>query len=212
MGHERTYALQEANKSKYYLTRLLEAIVSDEASALANRLIDEFGSLGDLFSSDLSTLLEACRGSEVVASYLSFMGESIRHALRFQIMRGPVLSHLDSLRDYLVCRLGFVTHEIVLGLFLDSRNALIKDVVLSQGTLSQAPVFPREIVKQALGLGAASLILVHNHPSGDSEASRADIQMTRRIVEACRTIDVIVHDHIIVARTGLSSMRAKGQL
>jgi len=97
-------------------------------------------------------------------------------------------------------------------LFLDRKNALIVDEVQSEGTVDHAPVYPREIVKRALELSASALILVHNHPSGDPTPSRADIDMTREIVEAARALRITVHDHLVIGRGGHASFKALGLL
>jgi len=95
-------------------------------------------------------------------------------------------------------------------LYLDKKNQLILDEVLNRGTVDHAPVYPREVVRRALEVSASAIILVHNHPSGDPTPSRADIQMTKLIVEAARALNVEVHDHLIVGREGVSSFRQLG--
>jgi DNA repair protein RadC len=97
-------------------------------------------------------------------------------------------------------------------LFLDRKNVLIADEVLSTGTVDHTPVYPREIVKRALELGASALILVHNHPSGDPTPSRADIDMTRNVQDAARMLKITVHDHVIIGRDGHISFKALGLL
>ena len=93
-------------------------------------------------------------------------------------------------------------------LFLDKRNKLIADEVQQSGTIDHTPVYVREIIKRALQLGATALVLVHNHPSGDPQPSRPDIEMTKQIVDAARPLGVTIHDHIIVGRQGHFSFRA----
>ena len=97
-------------------------------------------------------------------------------------------------------------------LFLDIKNTLIKDEVQQRGTVNHTPVYPREVVKRALELGASALILVHNHPSGSAEPSRADIEMTNKIRDVGAGMGVTLHDHIIVARAGTTSFRSRGLL
>jgi DNA repair protein RadC len=92
-------------------------------------------------------------------------------------------------------------------LFLDKKNALIADEVQQTGTVDHTPVYPREVVKRALELSATAIILVHNHPSGDPTPSRADIEMTKEIVEAGKRLGIGVHDHIIIGRKGYASMK-----
>ena len=97
-------------------------------------------------------------------------------------------------------------------LFLNRKNQLIADEVQQVGTVDHAPVYPREIVKRALEHGATALILVHNHPSGDPTPSDSDIAMTEEIIRAARTLDVVVHDHLIIAKSGHASFKAMGLL
>jgi DNA repair protein RadC len=97
-------------------------------------------------------------------------------------------------------------------LFLDRKNILIADEVQNRGTIDHTPVYPREIVKRALELGASSLILVHNHPSGDPTPSRADIEMTREIASAAKALHIAVHDHLVIGRGGHASFKSLGLL
>jgi DNA repair protein RadC len=97
-------------------------------------------------------------------------------------------------------------------IFLNNRNILIRDEAMASGTVNAAAVYPREIVKRALELGASAVVLVHNHPSGDPTPSRDDIAMTKAIVEAGRHLGLGVHDHIVIGRTGHASFRSLGLL
>ena len=92
-------------------------------------------------------------------------------------------------------------------LFLDKRNALIADEVQQSGTVDHTPVYPREVVKRALELSATAIILVHNHPSGDPTPSRADVQMTKQVIDIARPLGIAVHDHIIVGKSGHASLK-----
>ncbi|MEM6539425.1 MAG: DNA repair protein RadC, partial [Pseudomonadota bacterium] len=95
-------------------------------------------------------------------------------------------------------------------LFLDKKNQLLRDEVMQSGTVDHTPVYPREVVKRALELGATAIILVHNHPSGDPSPSKADVQMTAKVAEALSAVDIAVHDHIIIGTDGHASLRALG--
>jgi len=103
--------------------------------------------------------------------------------------------------------MGFESREQFRILFLDKRNQLIADEVQQQGTVDHTPVYVREVVKRALELSATAIVLVHNHPSGDPTPSRADIDMTKQIIDAAKPLGVVVHDHIIVGREGHASLR-----
>jgi len=121
-----------------------------------------------------------------------------------------VLGSWQALLDYLAIDMAHLTVERVRVLYLDSRNRLILDHQAQEGTIDEAAIHPREVVKKALEVGATALILVHNHPSGNPEPSRADIQITARIAEAGRLLGITVHDHVIVGREGHVSLKAKG--
>jgi DNA repair protein RadC len=143
---------------------------------------------------------------------LSDVGATFRQTLRFDTAQAPLLSHSQALVDYLRLRMAHATSEQFRVLFLNTGHWLIRDEIMSHGSITETTVYPREIIKRALELGAAAIILVHNHPSGDSEPSQADIRMTRKISEAARCMDMSVCDHIIVAKGGWSSFRALGLL
>jgi len=95
-------------------------------------------------------------------------------------------------------------------LFLDKKNQLILDEVMNRGTVDHAPVYPREVMRRALELSAAAVILVHNHPSGDPTPSAADVEITRQVIDAGRTLKITVHDHLVVGREGVASLKALG--
>ena len=112
--------------------------------------------------------------------------------------------------DYLTIDMAHLNHERVRVLYLDVKNRLILDHLLTDGSIDEAAIHPREVVKQALDSGASALILVHNHPSGSPEPSRADVQITQRIAEAGRLLGIVVHDHVIIGKQGHVSLKAKG--
>jgi len=121
-----------------------------------------------------------------------------------------VISSWTALLAYVKLALAHEPREQFRVLFLDKKNQLIADEVQNHGTVDHAPVYPREVMRRALELSASSVILVHNHPSGDPTPSHADIDMTRQIVEAGRTLRIGVHDHLVVGREGVASFRALG--
>ncbi|SMF79810.1 DNA repair protein RadC [Tistlia consotensis] len=127
-----------------------------------------------------------------------------------QAREQPVIGSWDRLLDYLTIRLAHEPVECFHVLFLDRKNKLIADERQQRGTVDHTPVYPREVVKRALELNASALILVHNHPSGDPTPSRADIEMTRELAEAAAKLGIVLHDHVVIARGGHASFRAKG--
>jgi DNA repair protein RadC len=131
---------------------------------------------------------------------------------RGQVLNRPVLSSWSALLEYCQAAMAYDATESFRVLFLDRRNVLIADEVQQKGTVDHAPVYPREVVKRALALGASALILVHNHPSGDPAPSKADIDMTGRVVEAARALGLTVHDHVVVGRGRHASFKSLGLL
>lgn len=131
-------------------------------------------------------------------------------ATREKIEGRPVISSWTALLAYVRDKLQHESREQFRVLFLDRKNQLIADELMGQGTVDQAPVYPREIAKRALELSSSSLILVHNHPSGDPTPSRADIDMTREIIDALAPLGISVHDHLIAAKRGVSSFKTEG--
>jgi DNA repair protein RadC len=138
--------------------------------------------------------------------------DAMLHALRTEALAGPILGDSGALIDYLSLDMAHLPTERLRVLFLNSGNRLLYDETLAEGSVSETPVYPREIMRRALEVGATALILVHNHPSGDPRPGRDDIEATRRIAEAGRALDICIHDHVIVARSGWSSFRALGLL
>jgi DNA repair protein RadC len=134
--------------------------------------------------------------------------EAAAHRLaRGDVKRRHVLSLWSAVLDYCRAAMAFAAKEQFRVLFLDKRNQLIADEVQGVGTVDHTPVYPREVVKRALELSATAVILVHNHPGGDPTPSRADIEMTKQIVDIARGLGIAVHDHIIVGRDGHASMK-----
>src|SRR5579863_7474131 len=144
---------------------------------------------------------------EAVASHLKIVEAAAQRLAKGKVIGRPALSSWAALLDYCMAAMGRSPNEEFRVLFLDRKNVLIADEVQSEGTVDHAPVYPREIVKRALALNASAMILVHNHPSGDPEPSRADIAMTREIVAAAATLKIQVHDHLVIGRKGHASFK-----
>ncbi len=148
--------------------------------------------------------------SEASVGALKIAALAARRMARSEVRDKPVLSSWQALLDYLAIDMASLTVERVRVLYLDSRNRLVSDHHVGDGTIDEAAIHPREVIRRGLDLGAAALILVHNHPSGNPEPSRADIQITQRIAEAGRHLGITVHDHVIVGREGMVAARRKG--
>jgi DNA repair protein RadC len=136
--------------------------------------------------------------------------DTARRVAKEPTAKRPVISSWTALLAYVRVALQHEPREQFRVLYLDKKNQLILDEIQNRGTVDHAPVYPREVVRRALELSASSMILVHNHPSGDPTPSRADIDMTREVVRAGHTLNVEVHDHLIVGRDGVSSLKQLG--
>ncbi len=186
------------------------AIPRRDTKPLAKRLIAEFGNLPALLAATPSELSRVEGLGESAAAAVKFAHALALRMLRTAALDRPVLSGWQALTDYLHAAMAHRTTEEFRVIFLNNRNMIIRDEAMGDGTVNAAPVYPREIVKRALELSASGLILVHNHPSGDPSPSRDDIVMTKAIIEAGRHLGLSVHDHVIIGRSGHSSMRSQG--
>jgi DNA repair protein RadC len=157
-------------------------------------------------------ILRAAQGDTVLVAQLVLIRQAMRWTLRQGIDDRPLIKHYAELQDYLRFTQGGERTEQMRILYLDTGNRLLREEVPSQGTIDECPVYVREIIRRGLELGAASLILVHNHPSDLAEPSRADKELTRRIAAAARELGMSVLDHLIVTRGEVFSFRAEGLL
>jgi len=180
----------------------------------AKALIDRFGGLAKVLSAPPDALDRAAipgLGTAGIAAIKAAQAAGLR-LLAAEARAAPVISSWQALLDYLRAAMAYDAIEQVRILFLDRKNRLIADEVQGRGTVDHTPVYPREVVKRALELGASALILVHNHPSGDPTPSQADIEMTRAVQEAAASLGVTVHDHLVVGAGETASFRSLGLL
>ena len=176
----------------------------------AKALLREFGGIGGVFAADHAALARVAGMGELsIASLRAVQATAIR-LVKSEVADRPVLANWQALLDYLRADMAHHVVERFRVLHLDTRNRLIRDEVMSEGSIDQAAVYVREVVKRALDLGSAAIILVHNHPSGDPSPSRADIEITKTIATAGKPLGVSVHDHLIIGTKGHVSLRAQG--
>ncbi|MEO0462132.1 MAG: DNA repair protein RadC [Pseudomonadota bacterium] len=181
-----------------------------DTKPLAKTLIAQFGSLAGVLNAEPAALKQVKGMGETGAAALKIVAIAARRMARGEVLEKPVLSSWQALIDYLAIDMAHLTVERVRVLYLDTKNRLIDDHHVGDGSIDEAAIHPREVIRRALDVGASALILVHNHPSGNPEPSRADIQITQRIAEAGHYMGVVVHDHVIVGREGHVSLRSKG--
>jgi DNA repair protein RadC len=191
---------------------LFAAIPRRDVKPLAKALIARFGSFAEAIAAPRERILEVEGMSDGAATQLKILEAAALRLSQTRVLGRPVLSSWAALIDYCAASMARSPTEEFRVLFLDRKNVLIADEVQSTGTIDHTPVYPREIVKRALELGASAVILVHNHPSGDPTPSRADIEMTRDVADAAKALKITVHDHVIVGRSGHASFKALGLL
>ncbi len=147
-----------------------------------------------------------------MVAWLATLRAAMLHALRQEALEAPVLGTSEAVAAYLFAAMAHEPAEQLRVLYLNTRNRLLRDETVIEGSINIAPIYPREIVKRALEVGATALILAHNHPSGDPTPSREDVRVTRMVAAAAEALDIKLHDHVIVARSGWISLRAAGYL
>ncbi len=189
---------------------LMGAIPRRDVKPLARALIRRFGSLAGVLNAEPRALTLHPGMGETSAAALKIVAIAARRMAFEAVREQPVLASWQALIDYLTIDMAHLTVERVRVLYLNHKNMLVHDWHVGDGSIDEASIHPREVIRKALDLGATALILVHNHPSGQAEPSRADIQITNRIAEAGRLLGVIVHDHVIIGREGHVSFKAKG--
>jgi DNA repair protein RadC len=191
---------------------LMSALPRRDVKPTAKALIARFGSLAGVLAADPRDLADIAYVKDSAIATFKIAHEAARRMAREELADKPVISSWEQLLAYCRIAMGHDKVEQFHLLFLDRKNRLIADEAQQRGTVDHTPVYPREVVKRALELGASALILVHNHPSGDPTPSSADIAMTREVREAAETLGISVHDHLVIAKSGHASFRALGLL
>lgn len=199
-------ALLDHELVEYLLTL---AIPRRDTKPLAKQLISTFGGLGPLLEAPPEVLRRE-NLSEGIIGALAIARATALRLLETRLEGRPILSSWDALADYLQAAMGHMQVEEVRVLFLNAKNVLIANEAMWRGSVDEAAVHVREVIARAIALGATALILVHNHPSGDPAPSQQDIRLTRDLIDAGRHMKIQVHDHVIVAASGRSSLRAMG--
>lgn len=206
---ERFAASGPAGFADYELLELLlfRSIARVDTKPIAKALIARFGSFAAVLGAPLALLQEVKGVGPAVALDLKLIAAAGMRLARGEIEEREVLSSWSKVVDYCRAAMAFEEREQFRILFLDRRNALIADEVQQTGTVDHTPVYPREVIRRALELSATAIVLVHNHPSGDPTPSRADIEMTRLIIETAKPLGISVHDHVIIGKNKHASMK-----
>ncbi len=191
---------------------LFRAIPKRNVNALARLMISTFGDFNRVMAAPRSRLAEIPGIANSVIRELKIVEASAHRMARAQVMHQEVLSSWDSLQNYCQTRMAHLDTEQFRVLFLDRKNVLIADEAQQIGTVDHVPVYPREVLKRGLELGASALIVVHNHPSGDPTPSETDIETTRSIQTGAEALGLVLHDHLIIGKSRHYSFRSHGLL
>ena len=191
---------------------LFRAIPRQDVKPLARLLLDTFGDFNRVVTASAARLMMVKGVGEAIVLELKVVEASAQRMMRSRVLNRAVLSSWEALLDYCHTTMAHRETEQFRILYLDRKNVLIADEEQATGTVDHVPVYPREVVKRALELNASALIVVHNHPSGDPTPSDADLAMTRQIQDACETLGLALHDHLIIGKSRELSFRAGGYL
>jgi DNA repair protein RadC len=186
------------------------ALPRRDTKPLAKKLIHEFGGFGGLLTADGPAIARIGEVSEGAAAAIKIAQAAALRLLEVPISRRPVLGSWQALLDYLHADMAHQPIERVRVLYLNSKNMLIRNEPVSEGSVDEAAIYIREVIRRALELQAVALIIVHNHPSGDPTPSQQDIRLTRTLIDAGRPLNIAVHDHLIIGSSGHQSLRALG--
>ncbi len=189
---------------------LMLAIPRVDTKPLAKQLIQEFGGMAGLLTADADAISRVGGIGDAAVAAIKIAQIAALRLLRAQVEVAPILASWQALLDYLRADMAHLRTERIRVIHLNSKNMMIRDEIMSEGSIDQATIHVREVIRRAIDIGSASIILVHNHPSGDPQPSRADISLTRDIADAGRKLGITVHDHVIIGAQGHSSMRAMG--
>lgn len=189
---------------------LFGAVIRGDVKPLAKSLLTRFGSFARVISAEPRELAAVEGVGDVVVATLKAVQAAALRLAREGAMERPVIGSWDRLLDYCQARMAYGKTEELRLLFLDRKNKLIADETQQRGTVDHTPLYPREVVKRALELGASAIILVHNHPSGDPTPSQSDIDMTRKVAAAAEKLGIALHDHIIIGQGAHASLKSMG--
>ncbi len=189
---------------------LFMAIPRKDVKPIAKLLIDKFKNMNGVLNASLNDLQRIDGISHNSAIAIRAIRAAGLRLLKQDVIGQPVLTSWQRLVEYCQASMAQEKNEQFRIIFLNKKNEVMADEVQQTGTVDYTPAYPREIMKSALDIGATAIILVHNHPSGDPTPSDADVQLTKQIIAAAKPFDIVVHDHLIVSRNGVSSFKTLG--
>ena len=186
---------------------LFHALPRRDAKPMAKELVGKFGGFARAIAAEPARIREVGGAGDAVVAALKTVEAAMLRALRERMEEKPALANWQAVLDYCKAAMQHNAIEIFRVIYLDRKNRVIADEAQQSGTVDSAPVYPREVVRRALDLGAVSVILAHNHPSGDPTPSRQDIAVTKQVIEAAQPLGIEVHDHLVIGRDGHASFK-----
>lgn len=189
---------------------LFSAMQRQDTKPIAKKLIAKFGDISGVINADIERLKEVEGVGEAALTQIKLVAQILRRTLKNSVKTAPVLKNWTALLDYASTLLKDLPNEVFHVLFLDKNYRLIEDKQLAVGENNHVAVSVKEVVRQALLLHSASVVLLHNHPSSDLKPSNADIQITKEISSALKKLEIAVIDHLIIAKIGHFSFRENG--
>lgn len=187
---------------------LFQAVPRRDVKPLAKELLQKFGNFNQLINAEKDKIFAVDEAKEPTYLQLRLLKELLNRIFQSEVKEKNIISSWSALLDYLKFNMGCLKIEQFRVLFLNKKNILIADEVVATGTIDQTLVYPREIVKKSLFHEAGAIILVHNHPSGNTKPSKSDIDLTTQIINACNMINVTVHDHVIISSDNYYSFKS----
>ena len=200
--------------SDYELVEMLLFLAQPrgDVKPLAKSLIKRFGTFANVIAAEPDEIRKVAGAKDASVAALKLVQAAALRMAQTDLIGRPAIGSWKQLLDYCHAAMAREPREHLRVLFLDRKNVLIADEVQASGTIDHTPVYPREVMKRALELGASALILVHNHPSGDPTPSKGDIDMTHEIQDAAERLGITLHDHVIISRKGQASFKNLGLL
>ncbi len=202
-------ALQDYELLELLLTY---ALPRQDTKPLAKELIKSFGSFTQILDAPPEKLQEVGGIGEASGALIRLVKACAEYYLKEDLLQRRKIPSLAVLVDYCRTAMGGLPDEQFRVLFLNSQNEIIAEEIVQEGTVNQTVVYPRKVLELALKHKAAGLILVHNHPSGSLTPSAADRELTKALIQACRGLNLTVHDHLIISRQGYFSLAEQNML
>jgi DNA repair protein RadC len=188
---------------------LFWALPRKDTKPIAKQMLADLKNLAGIIYADSDKLLSIEGVTQGMLVNFTVIREFLDRVLKQNIINTHVLNSWNALIEYLQTSMGSMKTEQFRIIFLNSKNIIVADELQSLGTVDQTSLYPREVVKRALFHEATAIILVHNHPSGDPKPSKADVELTKEVVQACATFNITVHDHVIISKKRFFSFKSE---